>query len=120
MDATGGDYGREESRLLSMDPVRRPPTVGPGDWAEETREQAKGPLHISFEWPVQLLCRRLLTSPSLHMTTFPSQKAPPRSAKLEWRGPIIHPSVLSWTPTLSGSAAQNREPGKDGWEQDGL
>lgn len=83
---------------------------------------------------VQLLCGRLLTSPSSHVTTFPSQKGQPgtpRSAKLEWSGPVSLSrghlsstclSVLCWSQTLSGGAAQNREPegGKNGQKQDGF
>lgn len=86
-------------------------------------------MHIPL-MAVQLLCGRLLTSPSSHVTTFPSQKGQPagvtRTCVSVQRAPIVRPSVclsvLCWSQTLSGGAAQNREPegGKNGQKQDGF
>lgn len=101
--------------------MRRPPKAGSGGgWR----------MHIPL-MAVQLLCGRLLTSPSSHVTTFPSQKGQPgtpRSVKLEWPGLVslsrghlssVHLSVcpLLVTDLVWWCCSEQRARGRKEWPE---
>lgn len=103
--------------------MRRPPKAGSGGgWR----------MHIPL-MAVQLLCGRLLTSPSSHVTTFPSQKGQPgtpRSVKLEWPGLVslsrghlssVHLSVcpLLVTDLVWWCCSEQRARGRKEWPETG-